>query len=102
MLIGNGFNGAEVKRTVKTLRKYGVTVDIVGEKLGTVRGEDGLNVVVNATFLTTDPVLFDSLYVVGGTAENQRKVQLQYRVLHRRGIQALQTNWDCIDRHAIL
>ena len=33
VLIGNDFNGAEVKRTVKTLRKYGVTVDIVGEKL---------------------------------------------------------------------
>ena len=35
VLIGNGFNGAEVEATVKTLRKYGVTVDIVGEKLGT-------------------------------------------------------------------
>lgn len=73
VLIGNDFNGAEVKRAVKTLRKYGVTVDIVGEKLGTVRGADGLNVIVNETFLTMDPVLFDSLYVVGGTAENQAK-----------------------------
>lgn len=73
VLIGNDFNGEEVKRTVKTLRKYGVTVDIVGEKLGTVRGADGLNVIVNETFLTMDPVLFDSLYVVGGTAENQAK-----------------------------
>ena len=43
------------------------------KNLGTVRGADGLNVIVNATFLTTDPVLFDSLYVVGGTAENQEK-----------------------------
>ena len=102
VLIGNGFNGAEVKRTVKTLRKYGVTVDIVGEKLGTVRGEDGLNVVVNATFLTTDPVLFDSLYVVGGTAGNQKKFNYNIDILHRRSIQALQTNWDCIDRHVIL
>jgi catalase len=73
VLIGNGFNGAEVKETVKTLRKYGVTVDIVGEKIGTVRGTDGLNVIVNETFLTMDPVLFDSLYVVGGTAGNQAK-----------------------------
>lgn len=73
VLIGNDFDGAEVKRVVKTLRKYGVTVDIVGEKLGTVRGADGLKVIVNETFLTMDPVLFDSLYVVGGTAENQAK-----------------------------
>ena len=43
------------------------------KNLGTVRGADGLNVIVNETFLTTDPVLFDSLYVVGGTAENQAK-----------------------------
>lgn len=73
VLIGNDFNGEEVKRAVKTLRNYGVTVDIVGEKIGTVRGSDGLNVIVNETFLTMDPVLFDSLYVVGGTAENQAK-----------------------------
>jgi len=73
VLIGNGFIGAEVKKTVKTLRKYGVTVDIVGEKQGKVSGADGLSVVVNDTFLTMDPVLFDALYVVGGTADNQAK-----------------------------
>ncbi|MEK5069030.1 catalase [Sporosarcina sp. FSL K6-1508] len=73
VLIGNDFNGAEVKKVVKTLRKYGVTVDIIGEKLGKVRGADGLSVIVNGTFLTMDPVLFDALYVVGGTAENQAK-----------------------------
>ena len=73
VLIGNDFNGAEVKKVVKTLRKYGVTVDIIGEKLGKVRGADGLAVIVNGTFLTMDPVLFDALYVVGGTAENQAK-----------------------------
>ncbi|MER2090010.1 MAG: DJ-1/PfpI family protein, partial [Sporosarcina sp.] len=73
VLIGNGFTGAEVKKTVKTLRKYGVTLDIVGEKQGKVRGTDGLTVMVNDTFLTMDPVLFDALYVVGGTADNQAK-----------------------------
>lgn len=48
-------------------------MDIIGEKLGKVRGADGLSVIVNGTFLTMDPVLFDALYVVGGTAENQAK-----------------------------
>ncbi len=75
VLIGNGFNGAEVKAAVRTFRDYGVTVDIIGEKLGTVRGADGVKVIVNGTFLTTDPVLFDSLYVVGGTAANEAKFQ---------------------------
>ncbi|NYF25390.1 catalase [Sporosarcina sp. JAI121] len=82
VLIGNGFTGAEVKKTVKTLRKYGVTVDIVGEKQGKVRGTDGLSVNVNDTFLTMDPVLFDALYVVGGTADNQAKFNfdIQYYI----------------------
>ncbi|MFJ7934536.1 catalase [Sporosarcina sp. NPDC096371] len=73
VLIGNDFNGAEVKAAVRTFRNYGITVDIVGEKLGAVRGTDGLKVMANETFLTTDPVLFDALYVVGGTAANQAK-----------------------------
>ena len=33
VLIGNGFKGAEVKSR-KNVKEYGVTVDIVGEKLG--------------------------------------------------------------------
>lgn len=73
VLIGNDFNGVEVKAAVRTFRNYGITVDIVGERLGLVRGADGLKVMTNATFLTTDPVLFDALYVVGGTADNQAK-----------------------------
>nr|WP_225941947.1 catalase [Sporosarcina limicola] len=73
VLIGNGFNGAEVKATVKTFRDNGITVDIVGERLGWIQGSDGLRVMVNESFVTTDSVLFDSIYVVGGTAVNQAK-----------------------------
>ncbi len=73
ILIGNGFNGAEVKATIKMLDEYGVQAEIVGEKLGKVKGADGVELTVTQTFLTTDPVLFDSLYVVGGTAKNQNQ-----------------------------
>ncbi|MBB4824416.1 catalase [Sporosarcina luteola] len=72
ILIGNGFNGAEVKAVVKELQKYGVVVDIISEKLGTVRGADGVEAVVNETVTTSSPVLLDSIYVVGGQADDQR------------------------------
>ncbi|MDN4608490.1 catalase [Sporosarcina highlanderae] len=73
VLIGSGFNGNEVKAVVNTLFQNGVAVDIVGEQLGSLMGADGVKVVLNKTFLTTSPVLYDSLYVVGGKAENQAK-----------------------------
>lgn len=73
VLIGNGFNLPEVEKTIKTLRQYGVDYTIVSEQLGTIRSADGQKVRVNETFLTTAPVLFDSLYVVGGAANNQAK-----------------------------
>jgi catalase len=73
ILIGNGFNGAEVKATIKILDEYGVQADIVGENLGKIKGTDGLELTVTKTFLTTDPVLLDSLYVVGGKAKNQNQ-----------------------------
>lgn len=73
VLIGEGFAGSEVRGVVKTLRNYGVTVDIIGSKLGTLVGADGVKIIVNQTFETTAPVVHDALYVVGGTAENQMK-----------------------------
>lgn len=73
ILIGDGFDDDEVKSTIEHLAKYGVWTYTIGEKLGTVRGKNGLEIQVNETFSTTAPVLFDSLYVVGGNAANQAK-----------------------------
>lgn len=73
VLIGNGFNGQEVRNVLHILQQNGVFVDIISEKLGTVIGNDGTKIEVNETFLTKYPVLYDSLYVVGGSAKNQAK-----------------------------
>lgn len=75
VLIANGFNGAEVKNTLHFLEQNGVFMDIISEKLGTVTGNDGTTIKVNETFLTKYPVLYDSLYIVGGRAENQAKFE---------------------------
>ncbi|MBU8791614.1 catalase [Oceanobacillus caeni] len=73
VLIGNGFNGQEVTNALNVLRKYGVWVDIVSENLGTVIGDDGTKINVDKIFTSTYPVLFDSIYVVGGNTKNQEK-----------------------------
>src|SRR5699024_11169467 len=73
VLIGNGFNTNEVLTTLDTLEEYGVFIDIICEELGHVTGNDGTKIKVDETFLTKYPVLYDSLYVVGGKADNQAK-----------------------------
>ncbi|RKQ37297.1 catalase [Oceanobacillus halophilus] len=73
VLIGNGFDGREVRNVLHVLKKNGVFMDIISNKLGTVTGNDGSKMEVNETFLTKYPVLYDSIYVVGGSAKNQDK-----------------------------
>lgn len=73
VLIDNGFNGEEVRNTLDYLHQCGVFIEIVSEKLGTVTGSDGTKVDVHETFKTTYPVLYDSLYVVGGRPDNEAK-----------------------------
>ncbi|MER2090519.1 MAG: catalase [Sporosarcina sp.] len=74
ILIGEKFNGGEVEAVVKACLDAGMAVDIVGEKFGFVYGEDKLAVEVTETFLTVHSVLYDGLYVVGGEADNPRKL----------------------------
>ena len=70
VLIGNGFNSAEVTNILNLLQQNGVFIVIVSEKMGIVTGSDGTQIKVNQTFITSDPLLFDSLYVVGGSETN--------------------------------
>ncbi len=74
VLIGNGFNGQEVKNVLRFLEENGVFVQLISENLGAVTPADGTKVKVDETFLTKYPVLYDALYVVGGSAENQAKL----------------------------
>lgn len=71
VLAGNGFDSTEVTNVLNTLEKYGVFVVIVSDTLGKVTGNDGTQLQVNETFLTTSPYLLDALYIVGGSAKRQ-------------------------------
>lgn len=79
VLIGNGFNGKEVRHALHTLKEYGVFIDIVSENLGTVTGDDGTKIDVDKIFTSTYSVLYDSIYVVGGSTENQVKFNQNIR-----------------------
>ncbi|MEG0473708.1 MAG: catalase-related domain-containing protein, partial [Solibacillus sp.] len=73
VLIGNGFDAAEVNHVLKTLSKYGVRSSIIAERIGAVESRDGVQLNATETYLTMDSVLFDALYVVGVRADNQAK-----------------------------
>lgn len=73
VLIGNGFDATEVSNVLKTLTKYGVRYRLIGERIGAIESKEGVQLMATETYLTTDSVLFDALYVVGGSADNQAK-----------------------------
>lgn len=77
ILIGDQFNDEEVTSTIQYLQQCGVFMDVISENLGAVTGTNGAKVEVNETFQTTYPVLYDSIYVVGGTAKNQKQMNQQ-------------------------
>ena len=73
VLIGNGFDATEVSNVLKTLIKYGVRYSIIAERIGAIESKEGIQLMATETYLTTDSVLFDALYVVGVRADNQAK-----------------------------
>ncbi|MED1017251.1 catalase [Bacillus atrophaeus] len=75
VLVENGFRGDEVQQVLDALKQAGIRADIISQTLGTVTSEDGRGLEVTATFLTTDSVLYDAVYVAGGkqsTAQTQK------------------------------
>lgn len=66
VLIDNGFNGKEVMKVLDELEAQNMKYETVSEKQGAVVGSDGTELKVAHNFSTTDAVLYDALYAVGG------------------------------------
>ncbi|PAV27604.1 catalase HPII [Virgibacillus profundi] len=66
VILNNGFNDAEVKEILHGLNAEGIVYEIISEKQGVVTGINDVDLMVDHTFTTTDPVLYDAIYVVGG------------------------------------
>lgn len=67
ILITDGFDEKEVIETMEYLKGEGVFFDVISDSLGMVTGNDGTEVKVNKGFVSTYAVLYDALYVAGGT-----------------------------------
>ncbi|MFC5465119.1 catalase [Lederbergia graminis] len=72
VIITEGFNGADVVSILDGLKNSGVQPEIISEQLGKIRGFDGVEITVDHTFLTTDSVLFDAVYVVRGSSKSRK------------------------------
>ncbi|MEW8969614.1 MAG: catalase HPII [Mesobacillus sp.] len=66
ILADNGFNGAEISGMMEMLQKSGITAEVISQKLGMLKGNDGTEIEVQHTFLTSSSVLYDALFVAGG------------------------------------
>lgn len=67
MLVADGVNGSSVIAMQDALKEQGAMVDIVAPRLGTVTAADDTIVPVSQSFLTASSVLYDAVYVPGGT-----------------------------------
>ncbi|MFY4775736.1 catalase [Metabacillus sp. RGM 3146] len=67
VILGDGFDGKEVSGVLDALKAKGLQPEIVSSKLGKLKGSDSTELKADHTFLTCDSVLFDALYVAGGS-----------------------------------
>lgn len=67
VLIADGFTGSEVAQVLDELESHKMKYEIISENQGTVTGSDGKQLTVAHTFTTTDAVLYDALFAVGGS-----------------------------------
>ncbi|ONK23704.1 catalase HPII [Bacillus sp. VT-16-64] len=65
VLVGEGFD-KNLPIILEALQKTGIRPLIISEAQGMIKGGEGIALEVDHTFLTSDSVLFDSVYVVGG------------------------------------
>ncbi|WP_067724833.1 catalase [Oceanobacillus damuensis] len=66
VIIQNGYNDSEVKDILQGLNLAGIAYETVSDKQGVVTGINKVDIMVDHTFSTTDPVLYDAIYLVGG------------------------------------
>jgi catalase len=67
ILAADGVNENSLLAVRKALLAEGAVVEIVAPRLGTISGESQTVIIVDRSFLTTPSVVYDAVYVPGGT-----------------------------------
>lgn len=66
ILATNGFDSNELEQVKEALEEKEVIAQIINDSLGMIKSEDGEEMEVDTTFLTTASVIFDAVYIAGG------------------------------------
>ena len=71
VIVDDGFNGEELIHVLNELKEKGIQPELISDKLGVKKATDGAEAEIDHTFLTSESVLFDAIYAVGGNQENK-------------------------------
>ncbi|WP_455675674.1 catalase [Pradoshia sp.] len=66
ILAHNGFNGEDMMKVLKAFEQAGMIAEIVSNHQGKIKSENGAELKVDQTFLTTDSVLYDAVFIATG------------------------------------
>ncbi|WP_100013084.1 catalase [Lentibacillus sediminis] len=70
VIIKDGFNDTAVTDILHGLHANGIVYEIISGRQGMLKGTSGKELMVDHSFITTDSVLYDALYIVGGSDED--------------------------------
>jgi len=71
VILSNGFADSEVTDILHKLQAANVTCEIISEQQGVVQGANDTELTVDETFTTTDPVLYDAIYLAVSPGDNK-------------------------------
>lgn len=107
VLIDKGFDGAEVKAHLEAFTSNKMKYEIISETQQMLKGSNKVELEVDHTFDTTDSVLYDALYIVGGPdmsvkfkKETKKFIQKTYD--HYKAIAASQTGIDFLEKMELI
>ncbi|MDQ0861354.1 catalase [Bacillus sp. V2I10] len=75
VLVEDGYNASQLNPFLSALEAAGMTPEVVSHTLSPLKSDDGHELEVDHTFLTSDSVLFDSIYVAGGAKSRDLLLQ---------------------------
>ena len=69
-IISEGFKADEFNTVMKALKDAKTMPEIISNTLAPVKDDQGIEQIPKRTFISTDPVLFDAIYVISGDKVN--------------------------------
>lgn len=81
ILAAEGFSHNELSQVRGELERQGAHVEIISKNLGTLKGEDGQEVMVDKNYVSTGSIMYDAIFVPGGK-ESVETLMMQGDAVH--------------------